>query len=96
MRKNLKKLLVPIQLSNKILLFQVKTQLLKVINYYCLPDFSPGRQKIFFYFLNTIAGASTQSQAQAKIQSQAQAKAQAQLTTGHRHFPGTAVRIWAK
>jgi len=84
------------QLSNKILLFQVKTQLLKVINYYCLPDFSPGRQKIFFYFLNTIAGASTQSQAQAKIQSQAQAKAQAQLTTGHRHFPGTAVRIWAK
>lgn len=84
------------QLSNKILLFQVKTQLLKVINYYCLPDFCPGRQKIFFYFLNIIAGASTQSQAQAKIQSQAQAKAQAQLTTGHRHFPGTAVRIWAK
>ncbi len=47
------------QLSNKILLFQVKTQLLKVINYYCLPDFCPGRQKIFFYFLNIIAGAST-------------------------------------
>ena len=72
-----KKLLVSIQLSNKILLFQVKTQLLKVINYYCLPDFCPGLQKIFFYFLNTIAVASTQSQAQAEIQSQAQAEAQA-------------------
>ena len=50
----------------------------------------------FFYFLNTIAGASTQSQAQAEIQSQAQAKAQAQLTTGQTHLPGTAAGIWAK
>ena len=72
MRKNLNKLLVPIIYSNKLLLHQVKTQLLKVINYYCLPDFSRIPRKIF---LNTIAGASTQSQAQAKTQSQAQAEA---------------------
>jgi len=40
---------------------------------------TPGTPENFFYFLNTISGASTQLQAQAKIQSQAQAEAQAQL-----------------
>lgn len=73
MKKNLNKLLVPIIYSNKLLLHQVKTQLLKVINYYCLQGMSWISRKFFLFFLNTIAGASTQSQAQAKIQSQAQA-----------------------
>ena len=75
MKKNLNKLLVPIIYSNKLLLHQVKTQLLKVINYYCLQGMSWISRKFFLFFLNTIAGASTQSQAQAKIQSQAQAQA---------------------
>ncbi|BCV02078.1 MAG: hypothetical protein CM15mV49_430 [uncultured marine virus] len=39
--------------------------------------FLQASRKIFFIFLNTIAGASTQSQAQAELQSQAQAGAQA-------------------
>jgi len=73
MKKNLNKLLVPIIYSNKLLLHQVKTQLLKVINYYCLQGMLWISRKFFLFFLNTIAGASTQSQAQAKIQSQAQA-----------------------
>ena len=73
MKKNLNKLLVPIIYSNKLLLHQVKTQLLKVINYYCLQGMLWISKKFFLFFLNTIAGASTQSQAQAKIQSQAQA-----------------------
>ena len=67
MKKNSKKLLVQ---NNKILPVASLMQLLKVINYYCLLDFSRRPEK---FFLNTIAGASTQSQAQAKIQSQAQA-----------------------
>ena len=75
MKKNLNKLLVPIIYSNKLLLHQVKTQLLKVINYYCLQGMLWISRKFFLFFLNTIAGASTQSQAQAKIQSQAQAQA---------------------
>ena len=75
MKKNLNKLLVPIIYSNKLLLHQVKTQLLKVINYYCLQGMLWISRKFFLFFLNTIAGASTQSQAQAKIQSQAQAEA---------------------
>ena len=74
MKKNSKKLLVQ---NNKILPVASLMQLLKVINYYCLPDFSRIPRKIF---LNTIAGASTQSQAQAKTQSQAQAEAQATAT----------------
>lgn len=73
MKKNLNKLLVPIIYSNKLLLHQVKTRLLKVINYYCLQGMLWISRKFFLFFLNTIAGASTQSQAQAKIQSQAQA-----------------------
>ena len=73
MKKNLNKFQVPIIYSNKLLLHQVKTQLLKVINYYCLQGMSWISRKFFLFFLNTIAGASTQSQAQAKIQSQAQA-----------------------
>ena len=73
MKKNLNKLLVPIIYSNKLLLHQVKTQLLKVINYYCLQGMLWISRKFFLFFLNTIAGASTQSQAQAKIQPQAQA-----------------------
>ena len=73
MKKNLNKLLVPIIYSNKLLLHQVKTQLLKVINYYCLQGMLWISRKFFLFFLNTIAGASSQSQAQAKIQSQAQA-----------------------
>ena len=75
MKKNLNKFQVPIIYSNKLLLHQVKTQLLKVINYYCLQGMSWISRKFFLFFLNTIAGASTQSQAQAKIQSQAQAQA---------------------
>ena len=75
MKKNLNKLLVPIIYSNKLLLHQVKTQLLKVINYYCLQGMSWISRKFFLLFLNTIAGASTQSQAQAKTQSQAPAEA---------------------
>ena len=75
MKKNLNKLLVPIIYSNKLLLHHVKTQLLKVINYYCLQGMLWISRKFFLFFLNTIAGASTQSQAQAKIQSQAQAQA---------------------
>ena len=75
MKKNLNKLLVPIIYSNKLLLHQVKTRLLKVINYYCLQGMLWISRKFFLFFLNTIAGASTQSQAQAKIQSQAQAQA---------------------
>ena len=66
MKKNLNKLLVPIIYSNKLLLHQVKTQLLKVINYYCLQGMSWISRKFFLFFLNTIAGASTQSQAQAE------------------------------
>ena len=73
MKKNLNKLLVPIIYSNKLLLHQVKTRLLKVINYYCLQGMLWISRKFFLFFLNTIAGASTQSQAQAEIQSQAQA-----------------------
>ena len=73
MKKNLNKFQVPIIYSNKLLLHQVKTQLLKVINYYSLQGMSWISRKFFLFFLNTIAGASTQSQAQAKIQSQAQA-----------------------
>ena len=73
MKKNLNKFQVPIIYSNKLLLHQVKTQLLKVINYYCLQGMSWISRKFFLFFLNTIPGASTQSQAQAKIQSQAQA-----------------------
>ena len=73
MKKNLNKFQVPIIYSNKLLLHQVKTQLLKVINYYCLQGMLGISRKFFLFFLNTIAGASTQSQAQAKIQSQAQA-----------------------
>lgn len=73
MKKNLNKFQVPIIYSNKLLLHQVKTQLLKVINYYCLQGMLWISRKFFLFFLNTIAGASTQSQAQAKIQSQAQA-----------------------
>ncbi len=68
MRKSSKKLLVPINCSNKLLLHQVKTQLLKVINYYCLQGMLQLSRKFFLFFLNTIAGASTQSQAQAKAQ----------------------------
>ena len=75
MKKNLNKLQVPIIYSNKLLLHQVKTQLLNVINYYCLQGMSWISRKFFLFFLNTIAGASTQSQAQAKTQSQAQAEA---------------------
>ena len=75
MRKNSKKLLVQ---NNKILPVTSQSQLLKVINYYCPPDFSHGARK---FFLNTISGASTQSQAQAKTQSQAQAEAQAAAGT---------------
>ena len=75
MKKNLNKLLVPIIYSNKLLLHQIKTQLLKVINYYCLQGMLWISRKFFLFFLNTIAGASTQSQAQAKTQSQAQAEA---------------------
>ena len=82
MKKNLNKLLVPIIYSNKLLLHQVKTQLLKVINYYCLQGMSWISRKFFLFFLNTIAGASTQSQAQAKTQSQAQAEAQAEAPDG--------------
>ena len=78
MKKNLNKFQVPIIYSNKLLLHQVKTQLLKVINYYCLQGMSWISRKFFLFFLNTIAGASTQSQAQAKTQSQAQAKTQSQ------------------
>ena len=70
MKKNLNKLLVPIIYSNKLLLHQVKTQLLKVINYYCLQGMLWISRK---FFLNTITSTGTQSQAQAKIQSQAQA-----------------------
>ena len=67
---------IKIQLSNKLLLTTIKTQLLKVINYYCLLDFSRRPEK---FFLNTITstGTGTQSQAQAELQSQAQAQAQA-------------------
>ena len=68
MKKNLNKLLVPIIYSNKLLLHQVKTQLLKVINYYCLQGMLWISRKFFLFFLNTIAGASTQSQAQAEAQ----------------------------
>ena len=77
MKKNLNKLLVPIIYSNKLLLHQVKTQLLKVINYYCLQGMLWISRKFFLFFLNTITSTSTgtQSQAQAKIQSQAQAEA---------------------
>ena len=75
MKKNLNKFQVPIIYSNKLLLHQVKTQLLKVINYYCLQGMLWISRKFFLFFLNTIAGASTQSQAQAKTQSQAQAEA---------------------
>ena len=82
MKKNLNKLLVPIIYSNKLLLHQVKTQLLKVINYYCLQGMSWISRKFFLFFLNTIAGASTQSQAQAKTQSQAQAEAPAEAPDG--------------
>ena len=71
MKKNLNKLLVPIIYSNKLLLHQVKTQLLKVINYYCLQGMSWISRKFFLFFLNTIAGASTQSQAQAEAQAEA-------------------------
>ncbi len=45
MRKNSKKLLVQ---NNKILPVTSQSQLLKVINYYCLPDFSHGARKFFF------------------------------------------------
>ena len=75
MKKNLNKLLVPIIYSNKLLLHKVKTRLLKVINYYCLQGMLWISRKFFLFFLNTIAGASTQSQAQAKTQSQAPAEA---------------------
>ena len=85
MRKSSKKLLVPINCSNKLLLHQVKTQLLKVINYYCLQGMLQLSRKFFLFFLNTIAGASTKSQAQAETQSQAQAKAQEAV----RQLPGT-------
>ena len=52
---------------------------MKVINYYCLLDFSRRPEKFFYFFLNTITSTrtGTQSQAQAEIQSQAQAEAQA-------------------
>ena len=82
MKKNLNKFQVPIIYSNKLLLHQVKTQLLKVINYYCLQGMSWISIKFFLFFLNTIAGASTQSQAQAKTQSQAQAEAPAEAPDG--------------
>ena len=82
MKKNLNKFQVPIIYSNKLLLHQVKTQLLKVINYYCLQGMSWISRKFFLFFLNTIAGASTQSQAQAKTQSQAQAEAPAEAPDG--------------
>ena len=71
MKKNLNKFQVPIIYSNKLLLHQVKTQLLKVINYYCLQGMSWISRKFFLFFLNTIAGASTQSQAQAEAQAEA-------------------------
>tara|TARA_R100001086_G_scaffold181993_1_gene101329 strand:+ start:1437 stop:1715 length:279 start_codon:yes stop_codon:yes gene_type:complete len=77
MRKSSKKLLVPINCSNKLLLHQFPPQLLKVINYYCLQGMLWISRKFFLFFLNTITSSSTQSQAQAKIQSQAQAEAQA-------------------
>ena len=82
MKKNLNKFQVPIIYSNKLLLHQVKTQLLKVINYYCLQGMLWISRKFFLFFLNTIAGASTQSQAQAKTQSQAQAEAPAEAPDG--------------
>ena len=82
MKKNLNKFQVPIIYSNKLLLHQAKTQLLKVINYYCLQGMLWISRKFFLFFLNTIAGASTQSQAQAKTQSQAQAEAPAEAPDG--------------
>ena len=82
MKKNLNKFQVPIIYSNKLLLHQVKTQLLKVINYYYLQGMLWISRKFFLFFLNTIAGASTQSQAQAKTQSQAQAEAPAEAPDG--------------
>ena len=71
MRKSSKKLLVPIQLSNKKLPITRLMAALEVIKCYFLWRIFQGYQKNFFYFLNTIAGAGTQSQAQAEGQSQA-------------------------
>lgn len=60
--------------SNKLLLPGNKTQLLKVIKYYCLRSFTPGFQKL----LEPMRKHRGQSQAQAEPQSQAQAEGQPQ------------------
>mgnify|MGYP003138486712 FL=1 len=69
MRKSSKKLLVPIQLSNKKLPITRLMAALEVIKCYFLWRIFQGYQKNFFYFLNTIAGAGTQSQAQGAVAS---------------------------
>ena len=68
MKKNLNKFQVPIIYSNKLLLHQVKTRLLKVINYYCLQGMLWISRK---FFLNTITSTGTQSQAQAEAPAEA-------------------------
>lgn len=60
--------------SNNLLLPGNKTQLLKVIKYYCLRSFTPGSQKL----LESMRKHRGQSQAQAESQSQAQAEGQPQ------------------
>ena len=67
--------------SNNLLLPGNKTQLLKVIKYYCLRSFTPGSQKLLEPMRkHTVASTGSQSQAQSQAQAEGQPQAHDQRT----------------